>query len=113
MCRFASRQKYNVIVHLQTTNMHFERSAEEIAEAKPVQVLPDCSKPKLPCNPRPGTSDGPMNRVRKRPKLLSSHRRGTSDGRSMNGVHKRLGPTLTTFPEPQSQFVRGFVNVVP
>lgn len=111
MCRFASRQKFNVVVHLQTTNMHFERSAEEIAEAKPVQVLPDCCKPKLPRTHPQGTSDGrSMNCVHKPPKPLRTHPRGTSDGRSMNRVtHKRRDSTLAT----RGESVRGFVNVVP
>ncbi|KIM44929.1 hypothetical protein M413DRAFT_366735 [Hebeloma cylindrosporum] len=84
-CRFASQQRYNVIVHLQTTNMHFERSAEEIAAAVPIQVLPDCCKPELP--------------------PLLNHRRVPSDGPSMKRATKRK-------PVPEGASQRGKFRVV-
>jgi len=110
MCRFASQQKYNVVVHLQTTTLHPERSAEEIAEAKPVQVLPDRCKPKLPRTHSRGTSDGrSMNGVHRQPKPPRIHP-GTSDGRSMNRMNKRASSNSDS---TQGESVRGFVNLVP
>ncbi|KIM43443.1 hypothetical protein M413DRAFT_9506 [Hebeloma cylindrosporum] len=47
-CKFQSQQESNVVVHIEQTRMHPDVSADDLAKAKPVRVLPESSAPQLP-----------------------------------------------------------------